>query len=205
MSANLILESFQHKEKFYTRENQNGKKIKYFNPLKILLIGKSGCGKSYILRDLMTKIGHEFEFGIVISGTEFDNKPFYSQFIPRMFIYGLQDVQQEGFFDQKIFNIQQKLMDKHGYEGLGHVFILMDDCVSSTKWLQRDDVSKLLFEGRHYKITLVIAIQYDKLMPPKLRNNFDFIILPNTQNVKFLKSINDEYINMDDNFTIWLP
>lgn len=34
----------------------------------------------------------------------------------------------------------------------------MDDCVSEASWLKREDVKKLLFEGRHYKITLIIAV-----------------------------------------------
>lgn len=74
----------------------------------------------------------------------------------------------------------------------------MDDCVSEASWLKREDVKKLLFEGRHYKITLIIAVQYDKLVPPNLRNNFDFIILPRCANTKLMKCMNQEYVGMDD-------
>lgn len=78
--------------KFFDKEGQ-------FNSLKILLIGKSGCGKSVILKDLLIQLKERYEAGIVVSATEMDGKPFYANFIPRHLIYGLQNAKKPGFFD----------------------------------------------------------------------------------------------------------
>lgn len=43
------VQEFKPSVKFFDRDGK-------FNPLKILLIGKSGCGKSVILKDLLLQL-----------------------------------------------------------------------------------------------------------------------------------------------------
>jgi tRNA A37 threonylcarbamoyladenosine biosynthesis protein TsaE len=53
-----------------------------------------------------------------------------------------------------------------------NILIVADDCASNAKeWGKSKEVMELFFNGRHYKITTLIAIQDDTLVPPSIRTN----------------------------------
>ena len=54
---------------------------------------------------------------------------------------------------------------------LDSAFVILDDCLFDASWT-RDKMMRLLFmNGRHWKIMLVITMQYPLGIPPTLRTN----------------------------------
>ena len=56
-------------------------------------------------------------------------------------------------------------------------FVILDDCLYDNTW-SRDKLMRLLFmNGRHWKIMLIITMQYPLGIPPTLRTNIDFVFI----------------------------
>ena len=56
--------------------------------------------------------------------------------------------------------------------------IVMDDCMSSKgSWVKEEPIQELFYNGRHYKISFILTLQYCLGIPPEMRANFDYIFL----------------------------
>ena len=56
-------------------------------------------------------------------------------------------------------------------------FVILDDCLYDNTW-SRDKLMRLLFmNGRHWKVMLVITMQYPLGIPPTLRTNIDYVFI----------------------------
>jgi hypothetical protein len=166
------------------------------NP-SIVMIAKRGSGKSWVIRAVLHHYKH-IPAGIIISKTE-KMDPFYSKFFPDSYIY-------YGYKSEivKKVLIRQKMMaDKleRGKKIDPRCYIIMDDVLGEKKkWNNDELVHELLFDGRHYKVTYILALQYPLGMSPDLRSNFDYIFLLATDNVGNMKRMYENYAGMIPNF-----
>jgi hypothetical protein len=56
-------------------------------------------------------------------------------------------------------------------------FVILDDCLYDNSW-SRDKLMRLLFmNGRHWKVMLIITMQYPLGIPPTLRTNIDYVFI----------------------------
>jgi hypothetical protein len=146
--------------------------IRKFNPKKmaehcvVLMVAKRRSGKSFLVKDLMY-YKRNLLTGVVMSGTENGNG-FYGKWIPPIFVYT--EFDKEAL--ERLLNRQKKLTQRGIAQG---VFVILDD-LSFDKKLMNDSVMReLLFNGRHYKITLFICLQYCLDLSPPLRANIDYV------------------------------
>lgn len=148
-------------------------KIKKFDPRKmvehcvVLLVAKRRSGKSELVKDLMFYKRH-LHAGIVMSATEAGNG-FYGKFVPPCFVYDHFD--KEAL--ERLLRRQKKLTKEGRAQG---VFVILDDCAFDKKAMNDKLIRELLFNGRHYKITLFICAQYLVDLHPGLRANLDYIL-----------------------------
>lgn len=151
----------------------------YLNP-KIAIIAKSGSGKSWIVKDIMYHMKDMPAYN-VIAPTDTKTR-FYDSFMNSKMIYHEYDdsilsklIKRQDYIVEEVYNKQKdnktKMIDPR-------VCLIMDDCMSSKKdWIKNHDITKIFYEGRHYKITFILTVQYCMDIPPELRANFDFIFL----------------------------
>ena len=153
----------------------------------IVMIGKRGTGKSYLVKDMLY-YHKNMPVGAVISGTEAGNG-FYQEIIPKLFIHHEYNTNiiTNALTRQKTILKSLKKMNKLG-KGINYklvkgsnedprMFIILDDCLFDSKWT-RDVCMRLLFmNGRHWKIMLVITMQYPLGIPPILRTNIDYVFI----------------------------
>jgi energy-coupling factor transporter ATP-binding protein EcfA2 len=53
-----------------------------------------------------------------------------------------------------------------------NMLLIIDDCAASIKeWRDLTETKKLFFQGRHYKITVLLTMQNEIIIPPPLRQN----------------------------------
>ena len=146
----------------------------------IVLIGRRDTGKSFLVNDLLYH-HQDIPLGCVISGTEAGNG-FYGRIVPKLFIhheYNTSIIENILKRQKSVLKEMQKYEEVYKKRATidPRAFVIMDDCLYDDKWA-RDKMMRLLFmNGRHWKIMLVITMQYPLGVPPNLRTNIDYVFI----------------------------
>jgi hypothetical protein len=172
------------------------------NFVTIAMIAKRASGKSYLTKELLFHM-RDIPTAIAISKTEKLNK-FYTEFIPDLYIY---DDYSSSILD-KIYHRQEQIeMDnqKRKKEGKkekdGRLILIMDDCMSSKgTWVKEPQIAELFFNGRHYKMSFILTMQFSLGIPPEMRSNFDFIFLLAEDFINNRKRLYEHYAGMFPDF-----
>lgn len=145
----------------------------------IVLIGRRDTGKSFLVRDLLF-YHQDIPVGTVISGTEMGNG-FYGKMVPKLFIHNeynttiIENILKRQKAVIKQYNNQVTTMKRSQIDP--RCFVILDDCLYDDSWA-RDKMMRLLFmNGRHWKVMLVITMQYPLGVPPNLRTNVDYVFI----------------------------
>ena len=191
---NLELKKFDMKNiTFKPNENQG--------PV-IVLIGRRDTGKSFLVRDLLY-YQQDIPIGTVISGTEAGNG-FYGNMVPKLFIHDEYNTAIiENILKRQKIVMKQMKKEKEAY-GRSNIdprtFVILDDCLYDNSWA-RDKLMRLLFmNGRHWKIMLVITMQYPLGVPPNLRTNIDYTFILREPYIANRKRIYENYAGMFPTF-----
>jgi len=176
----------------------------------IVLLGRRDTGKTVIVNDLLYYF-QDIPIGNCISGSEAGNE-FFAHLIPKLFIHH----EYNAGIIENVLRRQQHVMMEH-MKGIKlaaasgrpapkadpRTFLIMDDCLYDDKWT-RDKIMKMLFmNGRHWKVMLIITMQYPLGMPPMLRTNIDYVFILRDPIKSNRKRIYDNYAGMFDTFEIF--
>ena len=168
----------------------------------IVLIGRRDTGKSYLVRDLLY-YHQDIPIGTVISGTEAGNG-FYSQHVPKLFIHDeYNSAIIENILKRQRAVLKQIKKEQEMYKRTNidpRAFVILDDCLFDATWT-KDKVMRLLFmNGRHWKIMLVITMQYPLGVPPNLRTNIDYTFILREPYLTNRKRIYENFAGMFPTF-----
>ena len=164
----------------------------------IVLIGRRDTGKSFLVRDLLY-YHQDIPIGTVISGTE-EGNGFYGKMVPKLFIHNeyntaiIENIlkRQRGVLKQikkEIETFRRSTIDPR-------TFVILDDCLYDNTWA-RDKMMRLLFmNGRHWKVMLLITMQYPLGIPPTLRTNIDYVFILREPYIANRKRIYENYAGM---------
>jgi hypothetical protein len=168
----------------------------------IVLIGRRDTGKSFLVRDLLY-YHQDIPIGTVISGTE-EGNGFYGKLVPKLFIHN----EYNTAIIENVLKRQRNVLKqmKHEFEQYKRstidprAFIILDDCLYDNSWA-RDKMMRLLFlNGRHWKLMLVITMQYPLGVPPILRTNIDYVFILREPYIANRKRIYENYAGMFPTF-----
>jgi hypothetical protein len=168
----------------------------------VVLIGKRDTGKSFLVRDLLY-YQQEIPIGTVISGTE-EGNGFYGKMVPRLFIhneYNSAIIENILKRQRTVLNQVKKEMETYKRSSIDpRAFVILDDCLYDNTW-SRDKLMRLLFmNGRHWKVMLVITMQYPLGIPPTLRTNIDYVFILRENYIANRKRIYENYAGMFPTF-----
>jgi hypothetical protein len=168
----------------------------------IVLIGKRDTGKSFLVRDLLY-YHQDIPIGTVISGTE-EGNGFYGKMVPRLFIhneYNTAIIENILKRQRNVLKQIKKEMETYKRTTIDpRAFVILDDCLYDNTW-SRDKMMRLLFmNGRHWKIMLIITMQYPLGIPPTLRTNIDYVFILRDNYIANRKRIYDNYAGMFPTF-----
>lgn len=168
----------------------------------IVLIGKRDTGKSFLVRDLLY-YQQEIPIGTVISGTE-EGNGFYCKMVPKLFIHNeYNSAIIENILKRQRTVLKQVKKEMEAYKRSTidpRAFVILDDCLYDNTW-SRDKLMRLLFmNGRHWKVMLVITMQYPLGIPPTLRTNIDYVFILRENYIANRKRIYDNYAGMFPTF-----
>ena len=164
----------------------------------VVLIGRRDTGKSFLVRDLLY-YHQDIPIGTVISGTE-EGNGFYGKLVPKLFIHNeyntaiIENIlkRQRGVLKQI-----KKEMEQFNRSTIDpRTFVILDDCLYDNTWA-RDKMMRLLFmNGRHWKVMLLITMQYPLGIPPTLRTNIDYVFILREPYIANRKRIYENYAGM---------
>lgn len=151
----------------------------------VVLIGKRFSGKTTTIMNIMHHFMNIFEFGYVICASN-ATREIYRDSIPNAFIHA-------GISADMIERIvsYQEMRSKKG--NIKPIFIIFDDLNFDQKLLRSTSMFKLFANGRHYKIFLLLSLQYLKGIGPNCRGNIDAVILHRETVLKNQKKLFDDY------------
>lgn len=169
-------------------KGQNGLQlmgIDYNKPFFMIIAGRSGVGKSVLLRYIMREmnIHHKFDYIVVFSNTAFEGS---FDYVDKKYIH-------EEFNEEIIKNIiklQKQLISKNIKKNCA---IILDDCCGSDE-LQSSIMKKLAIQARHYNIYTLVTSQYINLVCPTIRANSNYSCFFDIGNgVREMRSIYEAY------------
>jgi hypothetical protein len=168
----------------------------------VVLIGRRDTGKSYLVRDLLF-YHQDIPIGTVISGTEAGNG-FYSSHVPKLFIhdeYNTAIIENILKRQKTVLKQVKKEFDQYKRSNIDpRAFVILDDCLYDATWT-RDKMMRLLFmNGRHWKVMLIITMQYPLGIPPNLRTNIDYVFILREPYIANRKRIWENYAGMFPTF-----
>ena len=168
----------------------------------VVLIGRRDTGKSYLVRDLLY-FHQDVPIGTVISGTEAGNG-FYSSHVPKLFIhdeYNTAIIENIVKRQKLVLKQVKKEMENYKRSNIDpRAFVILDDCLYDNTWT-KDKMMRLLFmNGRHWKIMLIITMQYPLGVPPNLRTNIDYVFILREPYLANRKRIYENYAGMFPTF-----
>jgi hypothetical protein len=168
----------------------------------IVLIGRRDTGKSFLVQDLMFH-HQDIPIGTVISGTEAGNG-FFAAHVPKLFIHDAYNTAIiENILKRQKAVLKQVKKEIETYKRSTidpRTFVVLDDCLYDNKWT-KDVMMRLLFmNGRHWKIMLVITMQYPLGIPPNLRTNIDYVFILREPYIANRKRIWENYAGMFPTF-----
>ena len=168
----------------------------------IVLIGKRETGKSFLVRDLLY-YHQDIPIGVVISGTE-EGNGFYGKLVPKLFIHNEYNTAIiENILKRQKNVLKQIKREMEAYKRStidARTFVILDDCLYDASW-SRDKMMRLLFmNGRHWKVMLVITMQYPLGVPPTLRTNIDYVFILREPYIANRKRIYENYAGMFPTF-----
>jgi hypothetical protein len=79
----------------------------------------------------------------------------------------------------------------------------MDDCLYDKTWPSDKNIRFLFMNGRHYKVFLLITMQYPLGVPPHLRANVDYVFILRENQIKQRERIYQQYAGMFDSFHVF--
>ena len=168
----------------------------------VVLIGKRDTGKSFLVRDLLY-YQQDIPIGTVISGTE-EGNGFYAKMVPKLFVhneYNSAIIENILKRQRTVLKQIKKEMETYKRSTIDpRAFVILDDCLYDNTW-SRDKLMRLLFmNGRHWKVMLVITMQYPLGIPPTLRTNIDYVFILRENYIANRKRIYENYAGMFPTF-----
>jgi len=168
----------------------------------VVLIGRRDTGKSFLVRDLLY-YHQDIPIGTVISGTE-EGNGFYGKLVPKLFIHNeyntaiIENIlkRQRGVLKQikkEMETFKKSTIDPRA-------FIILDDCLHDSTWARDKMMRLLFFNGRHWKLMLIITMQFPLGVPPSLRTNIDFVFILREPYISNRKRIYENYAGMFPTF-----
>lgn len=167
-----------------------------------VLIGRRDTGKSFLVRDLLF-YHQDIPIGTVISGTE-EGNGFYGKMVPKLFIhneYNTAIIENILKRQRSVLKQIKKEMEQFKRSTIDpRTFVILDDCLYDNTWA-KDKMMRLLFmNGRHWKVMLLITMQYPLGIPPTLRTNIDYVFILREPYIANRKRIYENYAGMFPTF-----
>jgi hypothetical protein len=162
---------------------------------RLIIIGKPGTGKSTIIDSLMYEKSHIIPVAEFMSGSE-DSNNFYSTRAPPQFIHSKYD--EDAFHD---FKERQIIAKKHLPNPWA--MLVLEDVTDDTSVLKRPIMLEAYKNGRHWKMLMLLSLQYALDILPAIRSTADGIFILREPIAKNRKILYENYASIVPTFDMF--
>lgn len=158
-----------------------------------LVLGCSGSGKSYLVKDLLYQLSQDNywrEFYLV-SPTEHLSHSF-NMFDPKNIRESFDEEWLSGIIQERVRQIRSR-------ESIKPMLIVLDDCQADSRIRHSPSLNKLFVSGRHLKVGCFILLQNVNAgdsVPPALRSNATLLCIFRPRKEKDRKYVVREWFSM---------
>ena len=146
---------------------------------RCIFIGKTGTGKSYLVRDYLYH-RQQVPLPFVISATE-EFSPFYKKIVPKRcikFEYNQEDIQKFLARQKETKFKKDEEIENYGSSNIDErAILILDDCLYDDTWARTKEIREILMNGRHMGISLCVTMQYPLGIPPILRTQVEYVFI----------------------------
>lgn len=154
----------------------------------VCLIGRRGSGKSIAILDIMYQLHKRFDFGMAMTVTA-PTAAAFKQYMPACCVFHEFDIERI----QALIDEQEALLQQNKSRD---VFLILDDVGFDQKSLNSRTMRCLLMNGRHYRITLLAAVQECYAFRPEMRSQLDVIVCLKDNAIKNKKKLHESFFGM---------
>lgn len=159
----------------------------------VLVLGARGTGKTTIILELLYHM-RDYQMGNIMVDT-LDTAATYATHLPDSLIFSQYDPKVvKQLIIQQEKQIQQCKREKvNPCVVRSPKFLILDD-LGFSKAINKDEILKRIYSnGRHFKLTTVIAAQYCMQVPKECRLMFDYIFVTYEKTKRFRQQIYDQF------------
>lgn len=185
--------------------------LKFFDPSAIkggkviFMIGRRGTGKSTVAADFMSYQTH-IDRGIVVSETDRMNH-FWQKHVPRVFVHHQYTHEITNNIlkhqEEKWIKYCKKCMKKgkEPEEGkIDPIFAVYDDVSYDRSLFRNKPMRRLMMNGRHYNILVIITVQYMMDISSDIRGMIDYVVVLKDNNRTNREKIYNHFAGMFPSF-----
>jgi hypothetical protein len=153
-------------------------------------------GKSTLISSLLYEKSHIFPTGIAMSASEDSNHHYSKSLFPSTFVFnGLDKEKLEEFVKRQ--EAAKKVLPNPWS------IVVLDDCMEDPKIFNDPLFGKIFKNGRHFKMLLVIGLQYALDVRPTVRVCIDGCFILRETNIKTRKAIFENYAGVIGDFSLF--
>lgn len=163
----------------------------------IAILGKRRSGKTTWAKYILQSINLNIDRFVALCGNK-DNQSEWTSIIHPLFV-----MPKNIEFLKRLRDYQDLKVSQYSCKNLEipkkyKICIIFDDCGSDKSFMHSKIMKDLLANGRHYGMTLIILCQYLNQMHCENRDQIDYLGILHTSNLKNIKKIHEEYVNICD-------
>lgn len=173
----------------------------------IVFVAKRNTGKSFLVKDCLY-YKRDIPIGTVISATESCNRFYGGDLMPSLFIHDeyrpeivANLVKRQEVVTKKYEN-QMQLYGKSNIDP--HAFLVLDDMMfEANVWLKDINIKKIFMNGRHFKLTFLLTMQYSLGLSKSMRAQVDYCFMGKENIYSNRKNLYEHYAGMFPTFEIF--
>jgi hypothetical protein len=142
----------------------------------VVIIGPRNTGKTTLLKWLLYQNGHRWAHPFCVSRTADANSTFVNN-IPNVVTFKNYDpdIVREFMSQQETYKYYYD-KGKEPYVNMNFDGVMiMDDILADLDWTKDEGIRDMIYNGRHYNITVIITLQDPMAIPRKFRGQIDYI------------------------------
>lgn len=150
-------------------------KISKFKPDTIkpcritFIVGKRGCGKTTLLKDLLFRMASKVDYALAMCPT-MESAEMLRQCLPASSVY-------DKYVPSKVEQVVKVAQHFASINKKRSILICLDDCLYDRNVLRSSAIREIFFNGRHLGITFVVLAQYCMDISPDLRTQIDYLFV----------------------------
>lgn len=173
----------------------------------IVFVAKRNTGKSFLVKDCLY-YKRDIPIGTVISATESCNRFYGGDLMPSLFIHDeyrpeiVANLVKRQEVVTKKYEHQMQLYGKSNIDP--HAFLVLDDMMfEANVWLKDINIKKIFMNGRHFKLTFLLTMQYSLGLSKSMRAQVDYCFMGKENIYSNRKNLYEHYAGMFPTFEIF--